>query len=245
MSHYNFCDKPLLITAHPPHPASLQQPTLTVTDIPTKRDGRKENASNTQAALQHAALRWFSEQGYEKASVGAICADANVTAGALYHHYGDKKGLFAAVAEHVDAQLVQQALGAHRAVVDAGGTPWDAFLASIDTVLQAGANAPLRRLMLVEAPAVLGAQVWGDIRQRQGLGAMQVSVGMLQAHGIFQGHDALRLARIILGALYGAMDSLPSNGVEIALALDDAKSSLVAMLEGLRRAANRAGALSE
>ena len=78
-------------------------------ETPPKRDGRKENASNTQAALQLAALEWFSAHGYEKASVGSICADANVTAGALYHHYGDKKGLFAAVVEQVDARLVQQA----------------------------------------------------------------------------------------------------------------------------------------
>ena len=74
-----------------------------------------------------AALRWFSEQGYEKVSVSAICAEANVTAGALYHHYGDKKGLFAAVAEQVDAQLVRRALGARKAVIEIGGTPWDAF----------------------------------------------------------------------------------------------------------------------
>lgn len=207
-----------------------------MTDTPTKRDGRKENASNTQAALQLAALRWFSEQGYEKASVGAICAEANVTAGALYHHYGDKKGLFAAVAEQVDAQLVQRALAARTAVIENGGTPWDAFLASIDTVLQAGANAPLRRLMLVEAPAVLGTQVWGEIRQRQGLGAMQSSIGALQAHGIFVGHDALRLARIVLGALYGGMDSLPADEATVPAALDDARRCLVAMLEGLRQA---------
>jgi AcrR family transcriptional regulator len=205
-----------------------------VTDTPTKRDGRKENATNTQAALQLAALRWFSAQGYEKAPVGSICADANVTVGALYHHYGDKKGLFAAVAEQVDAQLVQQALSARTAVIDSGGTAWDAFLASIDTVLQAGANAPLRRLMLVEAPAVLGAQVWGEIRQRQGLGAMRASIGALQAHGILQGHDAERLARIVLGALYGAMDSLPADDAGINAALDDSRRCLVAMLEGLR-----------
>lgn len=210
---------------------------FTVTDIPTKRDGRKENATNTQAALQLAALRWFSAQGYEKAPVGTICADAGVTVGALYHHYGDKKGLFAAVAEQVDAQLVQQAANAQAATMASGGTPWDAFLASIDTVLQAGANAPLRRLMLVEAPAVLGAQVWGDIRQRQGLGAMRASIGALQAHGIFQGHDAERLARIVLGALYGAMDSLPASDVDVEAALADTRRVLVAMLNGLRNEA--------
>lgn len=175
----------------------------------TKRDGRKENASATQAALQQAALRWFSEQGFEKAPVGSICADAGVTVGALYHHYGDKKGLFAAVVEQVDARLVQQALAASVAALEAGGSRWDAFWASVTTVLEAGTNTSLRRLMLVEAPAVLGAQVWGEIRQRQGLGAMLAQIQMLQAHGLFDGHRAERLARIVLGALYGAMDSLP------------------------------------
>jgi AcrR family transcriptional regulator len=198
-----------------------------------KRDGRKENASATQAALQSAALRWFSEQGYEKAPVGNICADAGVTVGALYHHYGDKKGLFAAVAEQVDAGLVQQAFAARKAVIDGGGGTWDAFLASIDTVLRAGANAPLRRLMLVDAPAVLGAQ-WGEIRQRQGLGAMRASIADLQAHGIFQGHDAERLARVVLGALYGGMDSLPDDEAGVQDALTDTRQCLVAMLEGLR-----------
>jgi len=202
-------------------------------DTPTKRDGRKENASATQAALQMAALRWFSAQGFEKAPVGSICADAGVTVGALYHHYGDKKGLFAAVVEQVDAGLVQQALAARQAVIDSGGGAWDAFLASIDTVLQAGTNAPLRRLMLVEAPAVLGAQVWGAIRQRQGLGAMRAQIDALQAHGIFRGHDAERLARIVLGALYGGMDSLPFEDANVPAALDDTKRCLVAMLEGL------------
>lgn len=92
----------------------------------------------------------------------------------------------------------------------------------------------MRRLMLVDAPAVLGAQVWGEIRQRQGLGAMRASIDTLQTYGILQGHDAERLARIVLGALYGAMDSLPADEVDISAALIDAKRCLVAMLEGLR-----------
>lgn len=203
-------------------------------DTPAKRDGRKENASATQAALQLAALQWFSEQGFENAPVGSICADAGVTVGALYHHYGDKKGLFAAVVEQVDAQLVQHAFAARAAVLEAGGAPWDAFLASINTVLQAGTHAPLRRLMLVDAPAVLGARVWNEIRQRQGLGAMRAQVEALQAQGIFVGHDAERLARIVLGALYGGMDSLPAAQAAVQDALADIRQSLEAMLEGLR-----------
>lgn len=208
---------------------------MTTTPNPTKkRDGRKENASATQAALQRAALQWFSAQGFEKAPVGSICADAGVTVGALYHHYGDKKGLFAAVVEQVDAQLVQQALAARSAVIAHGGSAWEAFLASIDTVLQAGTNAAMRRLMLVDAPAVLGAQVWGEIRQRQGLGAMRENIRALQARGIFKTHDAERLARIVLGALYGGMDSLPEVEDDVREALAETRQCLVAMLEGLR-----------
>lgn len=207
---------------------------LSTSKRPTKRDGRRENASATQADLQRAALQWFTEQGFEKAPVGSICADAGVTVGALYHHYGDKKGLFAAVVEQVDAQLVQQAFAARAAVLDAGGSPWDAFLASITTVLQAGTNAPLRRLLLVDAPAVLGAQVWGEIRQRQGVGAMRAQIDALQAQGIFAGNDAERLARIILGALYGGLDSLPAADADVQDALADIQQSLQAMFEGLR-----------
>ncbi len=207
---------------------------LSTSKRPTKRDGRRENASATQADLQRAALQWFTEQGFEKSPVGSICADAGVTVGALYHHYGDKKGLFAAVVEQVDAQLVQQAFAARAAVLDAGGSPWDAFLASITTVLQAGTNAPLRRLLLVDAPAVLGAQVWGEIRQRQGVGAMRAQIDALQAQGIFAGNDAERLARIILGALYGGLDSLPAADTDVQDALADIQQSLRAMFEGLR-----------
>ena len=200
---------------------------------PIKRDGRKDNATATQAALQRAALEWFSTQGFEKAPVGSICADAGVTVGALYHHYGDKKGLFAAVVEQVDGALVQRALAARSAVIAKGGSEWEAFLATIDTVLQAGADAAMRRLMLVDAPAVLGAQVWGEIRQRQGLGAMRENLRALQAHGIFQGHDPERLARIVLGALYGGLDSLPNDEYGVQDALADTRQCLVAMLDGL------------
>lgn len=202
--------------------------------ISEKRDRRKENAHATQAALQTAALHWFSAQGFEKAPVGSICADAGVTVGALYHHYGDKKGLFAAVVEEVDARLVQQARAAGEAVLTAGGKPWDAFLASIDTVLQAGTLVPMRRLMLVDAPAVLGTALWGEIRERQGLGAMCQSIEGLQQHGIFEGHDAGRVARIVLGALYGSLDSLPPAEQDTTAAMADIRSCLHAMLEGLR-----------
>ena len=71
-----------------------------------RSDGRKVNATATQAVLRAVGHKLFGQLGYEGTSLGAICSEAGVTTGALYHHFGDKKGVFAAVAEELDAGLV-------------------------------------------------------------------------------------------------------------------------------------------
>lgn len=211
-------------------------------DTSAKPDGRRENASATQAALMASAARLIGLHGYGAASVGSICAEAHVTAGALYHHYGDKKGLFAALVESIDAQLVAAALQTGSRVLEEGGSHWQAFLATLDTVLAAGLDAPLRRIMLTEAPAVLGVQVWGEIRQRQGLGAMQRQIRVLQGQSIFLQYRPERLAPIILGTLYGAIESLPMPAQAVPEALEEAKHCVHAMLEALRAQPSLAGA---
>ena len=63
---------------------------------------------------------------------------------------------------------------------------------------------------------------------------MRANIADLQVHGIFRRHDAERLARIVLGALYGGMDSLPGDEAGVQDALADTRQCLIAMLEGLR-----------
>lgn len=203
---------------------------------PEKRDGRKENAAATQAALRAAGRRLFARQGYDATSVGALCAEAGVTTGALYHHYRDKKGLFAAVAEELECNLVELALRTHLSVQSAGGSGWDAFLASVDVILDAGADPRLRRIGLVEAPAVLGASGWQAIREQHGHGAMTRSIAALQAQGVFGAGDPKRLAWLVLGLVYSAAQSLPDDPALIPGALDDSKKLVRAMLAGLRDA---------
>ena len=200
-----------------------------------RRDRRKENASLTQAALHAAGLRLFGAQGYEATSIGSICAEAKVTTGALYHHYGDKKGLFAAIVEEIDGNLVVAAESASSRILAQGGEPWAAFLATIDSVLNAGMDPAGRRIMLTDAPAVLGATAWEAIRQKHGLGAMVKSVQFLQSRDIFGREDPTRLARIILGTLYGAIESLPNEPRRSARALTEARRWVHAMLVALRR----------
>lgn len=205
-------------------------------------DGRKTNAASTQAALRAVGRQLFGQLGYEATSLGAICAAAGVTTGALYHHFGDKKGLFAAVAEELDASLVALTGKASAAALAAGADPWQAFLAAVDVFLQAGMNPEGRRIGLTDAPAVLGAQAWLEIRERQGLGAMAQTVRTLQAHDrLPQGNVRLQ-ARLILGLLYGAIEALAQQPADAPTALTDARSLVHAMLEGLRDSAGKASA---
>ena len=201
---------------------------------PEKRDGRKENAAATQAALRAAGRRLFGQAGFEASSIGELCAQAGVTAGALYHHFGDKKGLFAAVAEELDAALASNAGAASAAVMGQGGSMWDAYLAGVDVLLEAGADPAARRIGLCDASAVLGVAGWLAIRERHGLGAMTAAVRNLQAAGIFAAGDAKRLARIALGMLYGAVEALPDEPTLLRKAMAETRRITHAMLATLR-----------
>lgn len=197
-------------------------------------DGRKLNAAATRAALLREGRRLFGERGYEGAPLGEICAAAGATTGALYHHFGDKKGLFAAVAEELDAQLVLVAQAARTRVLAKGVDPWQAFLAAVDAVLAAGSDAAGRRIGLVDAPAVLGADAWLAVRERHGLGAMIATVQALQAHQLLPRGDAMRLARLILGLLYAAMEALPAGTRPGSRAMAETRALVHAMLGALR-----------
>lgn len=199
-------------------------------------DGRKSNAASTQAALRAVGRQLFGQLGYEATSLGAICAGAGVTTGALYHHFGDKKGLFAAVAEELDASLVALTGKASVQALAQGADPWQAFLVAIDAFLQAGMDPEGRRIGLTDAPAVLGAQAWLEIRERQGLGAMAQTVRTLQSLGLLPQGNVRLQARLILGLLYGAMEALALQTVDTPSALGDARTLVHAMLEGLRGA---------
>jgi len=201
-------------------------------------DGRKENALATKAALLAAGRRLFGELGYEGTSVGALCTAAGVTTGALYHHYGDKQGLFAAVAEALDATLVQLALRARSEAVARNLDGWQAFLAAVDSFLAGGVDRGARRIGLTDAAAVLGAERWQEIRERHGLGAMLRTVTDLQRARLIVGGDPMRLARLILGLLYGAVESLPESRAATRHALPELRAHVHAMLGALRHPAS-------
>jgi AcrR family transcriptional regulator len=111
----------------------------------------RERTDATRAALLEAARALFVEKGYAETATPEIVAKAEVTRGALYHHFADKKALFKAVVER-EAGLVADDIEARSA--DAGSAR-EALLQGASAYFDAMAVPGRVRLLLREAPAQL------------------------------------------------------------------------------------------
>jgi AcrR family transcriptional regulator len=112
-----------------------------------------DRSEATRTALLDAAHTLFAEHGFAATSTPQVCAAAGITRGALYHHFADKADLFRAVLAR-EAESVQAEV---EGAAPAGAGNREQLLRGSDAYLQAMTRRGRTRLLLVEAPAVLGA----------------------------------------------------------------------------------------
>jgi AcrR family transcriptional regulator len=124
----------------------------------TKPPLRAQHVEATRRAVLDAARAAFGRQGYARASVDEIATAAGVTKGAVYHHFAGKEALFRAVHAEVEADAVGRAAGAQVA----GGSPVDQIVARVNAYLDAALDGEIRRITLVDGPAVLGLEPEGE-----------------------------------------------------------------------------------
>ncbi len=109
----------------------------------------RERTDATRTALLDAARALFVEKGYAETATPDIVAAAEVTRGALYHHFADKKALFWAVIER-EANHVAADIDARSA--DASSAR-DVLIQGASAYFDAMAAPGRTRLLLKEAPA--------------------------------------------------------------------------------------------
>ncbi|MCF6303417.1 MAG: TetR/AcrR family transcriptional regulator [Devosiaceae bacterium] len=116
------------------------------------RRSNPERSKETRAALIKAARKLFINIGYAETGTPQIVDAAQVTRGALYHHFIDKRDLFRAVVIS-EAQAV-----ADKIDLEAGITlnQFDALMAGCEAYFAAMAVAGRTRLLLIDGPSVLG-----------------------------------------------------------------------------------------
>jgi AcrR family transcriptional regulator len=191
---------------------------------PTKRS---EYAAATKRDLVEVGRRLFAERGYSGTSLDHVVAEAGVTKGALYHHFENKKELFAAVAERVEADLTAKiGQGLER-------DPWRAFVAGAMRYLDAALDPEVQNVLLIDAPTVLGYERCHELQERYGLGLTRTGLELAMDAGLIATRPSAPLARMVLDALSaGAM--FIARAADREAARKDVGEIAVAMLEGLK-----------
>jgi AcrR family transcriptional regulator len=133
------------------------------------RRTQSERRAQTRAALIAAGRTLFTERGFAGAGREDIVEHAGLTRGALYHHFASKDDLFAAVYEEVERDLCAAVIVA-AAVSD---DPVEELRLGAFAFLDACANPDVRRIVLLDGPAVLAPEVRHEIGQRYGLGLVR------------------------------------------------------------------------
>ncbi len=160
---------------------------------------RAQMVEKTRAKLVRAARKAFAAKGYAAASMDDLTAEAGLTRGALYHNFGDKKGLLQAVIDQIDAEMVARL----RAVQEQATTPWLGFLAANIAYIEMALEPEIQRIMLLDGPAVLGdPSQWPN--QTACLRTTTQTIQAFIDEGTVRSMDAEAAARLLNGAALNA-----------------------------------------
>lgn len=156
------------------------------------------DAAQTRRAILDAALRRFGEQGYVATSTAAIAADAGVSQSALFHHFPDKRAVFAEVLREAiaayDAEVRTAALAAKR--------PVDIVLAGCRRSLELATDPAWARIVVMDAPVVLDEAAMRDLDAAMGRATTLFGLQFLVSTGdLDPSTDVEALATVIYGAL--------------------------------------------
>ncbi|WJM95316.1 TetR family transcriptional regulator [Pseudomonas defluvii] len=149
----------------------------------------------TRTLLLATARQMFSELGYAHTSMDDLTARAGLTRGALYHHFGDKKGLLAAVVEQLDAEMDERL----RAITDTAENAWDGFRQRCRAYLEMALEPEIQRIVLRDARAVLGGG--SPEAQRHCIESLRQLIENLVLQGVLVEAQAQALAALIYGSL--------------------------------------------
>ena len=194
------------------------------------RQSRSSMIEATRAKLIAAARSAFAQHGYAQASMDELTARAGLTRGALYHHFGGKPGLLAAVFAQIDAEMdvrLEQVLRNH-------GDLWEGFLAYCRAYLAMAQEPEIRRIVLQDARAVLTGTEQGA-QYQQCVQFMAAYLQDLMDQGVIVRSSAQAMAHLLNGSLIEAAIWIAEEGASDER-LDEALQALELMLAGWRAA---------
>jgi AcrR family transcriptional regulator len=156
-----------------------------------------EKSDATREALVRAARELFADRGYAETSIEQLARAAKVTRGALYYHFGAKEELFRAVYRELGRELAEKAAAA----AQEDPRPERHLEIGVQALLDAFLDPAVQRIVLVDAPSVLGARATQDVDVEYGLDLLATALSAAMEAGYIDPGPVEPLAHALIGAL--------------------------------------------
>ena len=193
---------------------------------------KADQAARTRQLLIRIGRRLFARRGFDGVSSEEIVAAAEVTRGALYHHFDGKDGLF----REVVADVMREVHGRLAAAAAGARSPLDGVERGVRALLQACGKPVYQRILFIDGPAVLGWHEWRALDLQFGLGLLRRGLEEATQAGQIDPPDVETATHLLAGALVdGAMliGRKPGN----AAVRRAVEATMMRLLRGLARSA--------
>ena len=161
-------------------------------------DRRQDRGQATRDQLVTEATRLFAERGFDATSVEAVLDAAGVSRGSLYHHFKSKDALFEAVLDAEEARIGEATL---TAALGAGDDPLDVLRAGALEWIRLAGDPTVQRIVLIDAPAVLGWERWREIEEQNALGNLRAALQAVSDVGRLDAGLVDPFAHILLASI--------------------------------------------
>ncbi len=199
---------------------------------------RQQFSAATRRALLEVARRLFAEQGYAGTSLEAIVSGAEVTKGALYHHFSGKQALFEAVFTAVEAASTRTITEAMKGARD----PWAKSATGLRAFLDVVRDPTYRRIVIQEGPAVLGYERFREHEERSSFAVVENLVrGVLGTVALDSDPEVVTtFAQVFFGGLQAAGESV-ATAADPERAASRAEAVLGLILDAMQALAAQGG----
>tara|TARA_B100000378_G_scaffold99961_1_gene79484 strand:- start:1017 stop:1685 length:669 start_codon:yes stop_codon:yes gene_type:complete len=194
-------------------------------DTPTKREPRKAGAGargpygkgqRRRAEIVEAAVRVFSQSGYQNAAIATVAAEVGLTLPGLLHYFPSKTALLLAVLEERDAVTA--------VMLPKKGADWRTFLGSLVDIVRYNETIPgvIRAFALLSVESLSAdhpAADWFAARSARTHAMIAGALRSGQADGTFDpASDADNLAFEIIAMMDGLQEQWLRSGETLDMA---------------------------
>lgn len=188
----------------------------------------KRNAADaaiTRRDIIRAARTLFTDKGFAQSTTNEIARGAGVTEGAFFHHFKGKQELFAEVVQHIQIEFDSEVFKS--AIVETDGL--QRFLAGARASLRLSQEPEYLRIVLIDAPGILGHLQWKEIDTGIALQSLEPALQLLLGNIPVSQSRMRATALTLLGLLNESCFALARKDPFVAE--DDVIESIKAILE--------------